>query len=105
MATDQESIWLRCAWALLRHVKEARVEIVLREFTADAEARLELLDEQTTKSMNRTPAPSALTTIKLRHTEDVIGQTGEHDGRSFTLGPLRSLAFRQCRRGGTLKSH
>ena len=50
MATDQESIWLRPRViqmrALLRHVKDARVEPVLREFIADAEARLELLDEQ-----------------------------------------------------------
>ena len=74
MATDQELTWLRPRViqmrALLRHVKDARVETVLREFIADAEARLELLDEQTTKSTNRTPDPSALTTIKLRHTED-----------------------------------
>jgi hypothetical protein len=50
MAIDQEAIWLRPRViqmrALLRRVKDARVESVLREFIADAEARLELLDEQ-----------------------------------------------------------
>ena len=50
MAIDQEAIWLRPRViqmrALLRRVKDARVEFVLREFIADAEARLELLDEQ-----------------------------------------------------------
>ena len=74
MATDQESIWLRPRViqmrALLRHVKDARVEPVLREFIADAEARLELLGRTGSKSTGSTPAPSALTTIKLRHTED-----------------------------------
>jgi hypothetical protein len=50
MEIEQEAIWLRPRViqmrALLRRVKDARVEAVLREFITDAEARLELLDKQ-----------------------------------------------------------
>jgi hypothetical protein len=50
MAIEQEAAWLRARViqmrSLLRHVENARVENVLREFIADAETRLELLDEQ-----------------------------------------------------------
>ena len=59
MAIEQEAIWLRPRViqmrALLRRVKDARVEAVLREFITDAEARLELLDEQARD--RRTPSP------------------------------------------------
>jgi hypothetical protein len=60
MEIEQEAIWLRPRViqmrALLRRVKDARVEAVLREFIADAEARLELLDQQARD--RRTPCPS-----------------------------------------------
>jgi len=83
MATDQESIWLRPRViqmrALLRHVKDARVEAVLREFIA--EARLELLDERTTKSTNRTLAPSALSS-KMACTVIVLRFARRHQDRS-----------------------
>ena len=64
MAVDQESIWLRPRViqmrALLRHVKDTRVETVLREFIADAEARLELLDEQARNQRAARPLRSRL---------------------------------------------
>jgi hypothetical protein len=54
MAIEKESIWLRPRViqmrALLRHVKNARVETALREFITDAESRLEELDEHTKQS-------------------------------------------------------
>jgi len=60
MAIEQEAIWLRPRViqmrALLRRVKDTRVEAVLREFIADAEARLESLDQQARD--RRTPCPS-----------------------------------------------
>jgi len=53
MTFEKESLWLRSRViqmrALLRHVKNARVESVLREFITDAEARLEELDARTQK--------------------------------------------------------
>jgi hypothetical protein len=63
MAIEQEAIWLRPRViqmrALLRRVKDARVEAVLREFITNAEARLELLDDQArdrgTSSPQRSP--------------------------------------------------
>ncbi len=49
MAFEQEAIWLRPRViqmrALLRHVKDARIEAALREFIADAEARLKVLEQ------------------------------------------------------------
>jgi hypothetical protein len=61
MAIDEEAIWLRPRViqmrALLRRVKDARVESVLREFIADAEARLELLDEQARGQQATSPLP------------------------------------------------
>jgi hypothetical protein len=64
MSHEQEAIWLRPRViqmrALLRRVKDARVEEVLREFIADAENRLEALDEQERDQRVTSPHPSHL---------------------------------------------
>lgn len=50
MAIEQEAVWLRPRIiqmrAMLRRVKDRNVENALREFIADAESRLEALEER-----------------------------------------------------------